>query len=57
MSSLGELIEYSALLVELYYYKSLSPKLLKEAVSHTAFTIKYSTKYCTIGSLDRAWLP
>ena len=45
MSSLGELIEYSALLVELYYYKSLSPKLLKEAVSHTAFTIKYFTKY------------
>ena len=39
MSSLGEQIEYSALLAELYYYKLLRLYLPKEAVSHAAFTI------------------
>ena len=42
---LDELNEYSALLIEPYYYKPLRPYLPKDAVTHAAFTTKYCTKY------------
>ena len=47
-SSLDELIEYSALLVELYYI------LASEAVSHAA--LQENTEPNTICSLNGAWL-